>query len=249
MEASRTAVATLIARALHQTVDPWCRYADPVAVPLVAGYALARAVEARGEREGTGLLRQHVAARTVFAETALRVAVEARGVAQYVVLGAGYDTFAYRQPAWAAGLRIVEVDRAASQAAKRQALALGGIAIPANVTFAEIDFEHTSLRDGLAASGVDLGLPVFFSWLGVTIYLTRPAVEATLREIAGLAPGSAIAFTYAHRASMNGAWAIAAAAAGEPWLTAYDDDELRDVLEGIGYREIEVGDSCALAVV
>jgi methyltransferase (TIGR00027 family) len=249
MEASRTAVATLIARALHQTVDPWCRYADPVAVPLFAGYALARAVEARGEREGTGLLRQHVAARTVFAETALRNAVEARGVAQYVVLGAGYDTFAYRQPAWAAGLRIVEVDRAASQAAKRQALALGGIAIPANVTFAEIDFERTSLRDGLAASGIDFSLPAFFSWLGVTIYLTRTAVEATLREIAALVPGSAIAFTYAPRASMNGAWAAAAAAAGEPWLTAYDDDELGDVLGRIGFGDVEVGDSCALAVV
>jgi methyltransferase (TIGR00027 family) len=248
-EASRTAIATLAQRALHQTVDPEREYEDDVALRLFAGVALARATErfaARGE--SASVLRGHVVRRTIFAEERLRRAVTERGVTQYAVLGAGYDTFAYRQPDWARGLRIVEIDQPATQREKRQALELGGVAIPPNVAFAPVDFETTSLRDGLAAAGIDLAAPVFFSWLGVTMYLTRAAVEQTLATIAGFASGTEIAFTYT-RLGRSRAMADAATAAGEPWLTGFEDDELAALLRDTGFAGIEITGPCARAVV
>ncbi|HEX3463619.1 MAG TPA: class I SAM-dependent methyltransferase [Candidatus Elarobacter sp.] len=247
-EPSRTAIATLAQRALHQTVDAEQAYEDAVAVRLFAGVALARAAErfaVAGETSKT--LREHVVRRTVFAEERLHRAVLERGVAQYVVLGAGYDTFAYRQPEWASGLHIVEVDQPATQREKREALALGGVTIPPNLGFAAVDFERTSLRDALAAAGLDLGAPVFFSWLGVTMYLTRAAVEQTLATVAGFASGTEIAFTFT-RLGRSPVMAEAAAAAGEPWLTGFDDDELRALLESCGFGDIEITGPCARAL-
>jgi O-methyltransferase involved in polyketide biosynthesis len=138
-------------------------------------------------------------------------------------------------------------DEPASQAAKRRALRLGGVAIPVNVASAEIDFERTALRDAPAASGLDLAAPIFFSWLGVTVSLTRAAVEATLLELAHLTPGSEVAFTFAQHAFLDGEPAIAAAAAGEPWLTAFEKDELCALLERCAFSAIDVGDSWASA--
>ena len=129
-----------------------------------------------------------------FAEDRLREALE-RGVVQYVVLGAGYDTFAYRQPPGTSHLRVVEVDQPATQAAKLASLRDAAIAIPSNVTHAAIDFEHTSLREGLAQHGVAIDAPTFFSWLGVTMYLTREVVADTLGTLAAFPSGSEVVFT------------------------------------------------------
>src|SRR5207244_13614967 len=98
-----------------------------------------------------------------------------RGVTQDVILGAGFDTFAYRQPAWANGVRIFEVDQPASQAAKRERLEAVGIAVPANVTFAAIDFEQQTLEEGLTAAGFDPAACSCLSCLGVLVCVTREA--------------------------------------------------------------------------
>jgi len=248
-KASKTAIAALALRALHQTIDSEPAYEDDVAVRLFAGIALGPATKRFDEDPASSeALRKHIARRTVFAEERLRRAVLERGVAQYAVLGAGYDTFAYRQPEWARGLRVVEIDQPATQRAKREALALGGIAVPINVRFASIDFERTPLREGLTQAGIDLERPVFFSWLGVTMYLTREAVEQTLAAIAAFASGTEVAFTFT-RLGRSAALGERAAAAGEPWLTGFEDDELIALLRAVGFARVEIDGPCAAAVV
>lgn len=248
-KASKTAIGALALRALHQTIDPVPAYEDDVAVRLYAGVALGPAAKRFDEDPASSeALRTHIARRTVFAEERLRRAVLERGVAQYAVLGAGYDTFAYRQPEWARSLRIVEIDQPATQRAKREALTLGGIAVPSNVRFAAIDFERTPLRDALAQAGIDLAKPVFFSWLGVTMYLTREAVEQTLAAVAGFASGTEIALTFT-RLGRSAALGERAAAAGEPWLTGFEDEELIALLRARGFATIEIDGACAAAVV
>lgn len=140
-------------------------------------------------------LRGHVLVRSAFAEERLYAAI-ARGVRQVVILGAGYDTFAYRQPAGFEDVRIFEVDAPPTQAHKREMLARGGVPVPANVRFAPIDFERSSLGDGLRAAGLDAAQPAIFTWLGVMVYLTRDAAEGVLRFVGSLPHGSEIVFTF-----------------------------------------------------
>ncbi len=118
----------------------------------------------------------------------------ARGVGQYVLLGAGLDTFAYR--AIRQGLRVFEVDHPATQAWKRARLSEVRIATPDWVTYAPVDFERENIKDGLARAGFDLSRPAMFAWLGVTPYLTREAVMATLAFVATLPKGTEIVFDY-----------------------------------------------------
>jgi methyltransferase (TIGR00027 family) len=155
-----------------------------------------------------------------------------------VLLGAGLDTFAYRQPEWAHGLRVVEVDHPGTQGAKRRALAAAGIEIPPNVRFADIDFERETLAQGLARCGVHTAKPTFFSWLGVTMYLTREAIEATLRTVLSFPKRSGIVFTYAHTDSMNSRMATGSASAGEPWVSYFTPDELGAMLQGLGFSDV-----------
>ena len=135
-----------------------------------------------------------MAARSRYAEDRLAEAV-ANGVAQYVVLGAGLDTFAYRNPFPA--LRVFEVDFPATQEWKRAMLAEAGIALPASLTFVPLDFEHKTLAAGLADAGFDAGSAAFFGWLGVVPYLTLDAFRATLDAIAQLPAGTGVSFDYA----------------------------------------------------
>ena len=118
-----------------------------------------------------------MAARSRYAEDELARAV-AHGVTQYVILGAGLDTFAYRNPH--PGLRVFEVDHPATQAWKREQLQAAGIPIPPSLTFVPIDFEQQTLEAGLEHSGFDTNAAAFFSWLGVTPYLTHEACMTTL---------------------------------------------------------------------
>lgn len=203
-----------------------------------------RSLESAYQTPGARALRAHVLLRSRFAEDRLAESVR-RGIRQYVILGAGNDTFAYRQPEWAAAVHVVEVDHPASQEGKRERLAAAGISVPPNVTFAPVDFEHVSLRDALTANGVDLSAPVFFSWLGVTMYLTEAAVDAVLRTVAALPPSSEIAFTFARRdppdavAERDGpTLAERAAALGEPWLSYFEPDELDAKLRSFGFSNI-----------
>jgi len=246
-EPSRTAVGVAALRAAHQLIDGEPKLLDdPVVLRLLDAEIVDR-IRANPERLRTPLmaaLRTHVVVRSRYAEDRAGEAA-ARGVRQYISLGAGLDTFACRQPAWAAPLRIVEVDEPASQADKRERLARAAVAVPRNVTFVPIDFETTSLADGLAGHGIDVGAPTFVSWLGVMMYLTREAIDAVFRVVRGLPAGSEIVFTFSppldgSEAQRAGAAAFAgyAAGLGEPFVTQVTADALAEWLRGHGFTDI-----------
>ncbi|MGA9633267.1 MAG: SAM-dependent methyltransferase, partial [Candidatus Acidiferrales bacterium] len=202
--------------------------------------------------EGTGgdrlsrALRAFMAARSRYAEDELARAI-ARGAAQYVVLGAGLDTFGYRNPHAEGGLRVFEVDYPATQEWKRRQLEATEIEIPASVTFAPVDFERQTLADGLRAAGFDREKPAFFSWLGVTMYLSDEAIASTLGFVASLPPGGGIVFDYVvPRESLSliermalDALSRRVDAAGEPFRTFFDPKVLGERLIGIGFRSVE----------
>ena len=189
-------------------------------------------------------MRLFIAARSRFAEDALRLAV-GRGVGQLVILGAGLDTFAYRNPH--PTLRVFEVDHPATQAWKRERLAAAGIAVPSSLSFAAVDFERVGLAEGLASAGFDADAPVFFSWLGVVVYLSEDAIFETLGFIAGRPAGSEVAFTYSDRpdamqaaqARAYRARAAGVAALGEAWRTQFEPAALHARLRRLGFGEIE----------
>jgi methyltransferase (TIGR00027 family) len=243
--ASGTAYGVAMLRAAHQILDEAPPIlADPIIGPLLGSDTDARIrgdLERYQSRAARGL-RSHVVLRARFTEDALATAV-ARGVEQYVVLGAGLDTFAYRQPAWARGLEIIEVDHPASQSAKRGALARAGIAIPANVRYADIDFEHETLASGLARGGLSRARLTFFSWLGVTMYLTRDAIDAVLATVVSFPRGSEIVLTFAQPRKEDdgdgGRLAAGAAAIGEPWLSYFEPDEMAAVLSRHGFTTVQ----------
>ena len=182
-----------------------------------------------------------MAARSRYAEDELARAV-AHGVRQYVVLGAGLDTFAYRNPH--PELLVFEVDHPATQVWKREQLQAAGIAIPASLTFVPIDFERQTLGDGLGQSGFNGSAAAFFSWLGVTPYLTREACMITLSFIAKMPAGSGVVFDFAvdpallnpgQRQALE-ALSQRVARYGEPFQLFFDPGKLRDELKGMGFH-------------
>jgi len=248
-EPLRTSTAAGVAwlRAVHQLLDDPPRILDdPAIVTLLGTDGVKRLHDesARAQSPGARALRVHVLLRSRIAEDHLARAMH-RGVTQYVLLGAGYDTFIVRQPEWARALRIVEVDRPAIQEEKRVRLAAAGLVVPGNVVFAPIDFEHETLAEGLARNGVSLDRPTFFSWLGVTMYLTEPAIDATLRTVAATPAGSEIVFTFADPTPREGrdpdlpSLADRAASVGEPWLSYFTPDALERKLRAFGFGEVE----------
>ncbi|MGO9117910.1 MAG: class I SAM-dependent methyltransferase [Desulfomonilaceae bacterium] len=248
-EASRTALATAYMRAVHQLFDGEPRILeDPIVVRLIGETALQRINDPvnRYRSSEIGALRAHVVLRSRFAEDRLAAAV-LRSVTQYVILGAGLDTFAYRQPGWARALKIIEVDHVGTQTMKRSSLTAAGLAVPENVTFANVDFEHESLRDGLLRYEVSLDEPTFFSWLGVTVYLNEDAIDAVLRSVAAFRVGSEIVLTF--RQPIESATgkerdrlsrlAEHVASVGEPYVTYFEPDALEDKLRSIGFSKVE----------
>jgi methyltransferase (TIGR00027 family) len=245
MEANRpslTAEGAAALRAVHQILDQPPVFEDPLAIRILgADDGPLDAVLDRYDTAEMRPLRASIAVRSRYAEDALAAAV-ARGVRQYVLLGAGLDTFAYRNPHADEQLRVFEVDHPATQAWKRDRLERVGIPIPDLLTFVPIDFERETLPAALDRSGFDAGAPAFFSWLGVTVYLTREAVLDTLRFVATLALGSEIAFTYVARPSSGqtrSALGARARALGEPWQTFFEPSALERDLRGLGFREVE----------
>lgn len=187
-----------------------------------------------------------MAVRSRYAEDELACAVR-RGVHQYVVLGAGLDTFAYRNPHIEQGLRVFEVDYPATQAWKRERLQAANIEIPDSVVFAGTDFERQDLRAALSVTGFRNDQPAFFSWLGVVPYLTPGAFEDTMRFIAGMPVNSGVAFDYPiPRTSLNlmervalDALSARVARVGEPFQLFFDPEELADRLRAMGFRYLE----------
>lgn len=235
-----------IRRAAHQLLDTPKVLDDPLALRILGADAAAELQASLGAQQGriSRAIRAFMAVRSRHAEDELIRAI-ARGVTQYVVLGAGLDTFAYRHPA--STLRVFEVDYPATQAWKREKLAAAAIPIPSSVTFAPVDFERQALPEGLALAGFDRHAPSFFSWLGVTMYLTEDAIAPTLEFVASTPRGGGLAFDYAvPRSSLSLVSRLAldvmsrrVAAAGEPFRTSFDPQELCARLARIGLRAIE----------
>src|SRR5271156_2216596 len=193
---SRTALRVALRRAAHQLYDAQpLVFSDPVAVPIL-GEAYAeelRRTPTRPDRPFSVALRAFLLARSRYAEDNLGRAA-AGGVGQYVLLGAGLDTFAYRNPY--PELRVFEVDHPATQRWKIELLQRGGISIPGSLTFVPVDFESQSLSAQLQAGGFDRSAPAFFAWLGVVPYLTLAAFRTTLGFIAEQPEGSGVTLDY-----------------------------------------------------
>lgn len=240
--ASRTALATAYMRAAHQLLDPPPRILeDPAALAVLGAGAgqVIRESAARSQTPEGRALRAHMVLRSRFAEDRLAAAV-GRGVTQYVILGAGFDTFAVRQPPWARGLRILEVDHAGTQELKRSHLAAAGLVVPSNAGFATIDFERESLRDGLVRHAISPGQRTFFSWLGVTLYLREDAIDAVLGSVAESASGSEIVLTFASASDTPRLVAARAAQAGEPWLSFFEPAQMQEKLREVGFTSVEL---------
>jgi methyltransferase (TIGR00027 family) len=242
---SYTAMRAAGHRAAHQVVEQGRVFRDPLALP-VFGETPEAVFGDELQSAATRGMRFLIAARSRFAEESLAAAV-ARGVRQYVLLGAGLDTFAHRNPFAGAGLTVFEVDHPATQGWKRTRLAEAGLTPPASLTFAPVDFERQTLAEGLAAAGFDAAQPSFFAWLGVVIYLSREAVIETLRFIAGQPAGSEVVFDYgmprsAYPAAQRDYHArrdARMAALGEPWITRFDPAEIAQDLTALGFDELE----------
>jgi len=247
--ASETALSVARLRAIHQLRDDEPKILnDPVVVRLLGEETIRRIEEYDVARESALVraLRSHVVSRSRFAEDRLSEAV-ARGVSQYVMLGAGLDTFAYRQPAWTKDLRIFEVDHPASQAVKLRMLEAQGIATPPNARYVSADFEQpSSIAEALRARDFDLQSPAFVTCLGVLVYLEPPAVDGILTFVASLTPGSEFVATISAPqseldeggASARAKLAAAAAAVGEPWRTHLTADEFESRLRSLGFRAV-----------
>jgi methyltransferase (TIGR00027 family) len=194
-EPSRTALMIARQRAAHQVLDHGSILNDPFAMSIL-GEDETDVVQAATMHPVASIGRLFTAARSRIAEDALSAAVE-RGVRQIVILGAGLDTFALRNPH--GDLVIYEVDHPATQAGKRQRLADAEIALPAWLIFVPVDFEKDSVEDGLgeklAATGFQQGAPAFFTWLGVVPYLTEEAIGRTLDYISSI-QSSEVVFDY-----------------------------------------------------
>jgi methyltransferase (TIGR00027 family) len=186
-------------RAAHQLYDaPPLVFDDPIAVPILGPHAAE--IERTPARDPANkprpfsiALRAFVVARSRYAEDLLARAV-AGGVTQYVLLGAGLDTFAHRNPY--PSLRVFEVDHPATQQWKQELLLAVSLPAVANLTYAPVDFERQSLRDQLHTAGFNPSAPSFFAWLGVVPYLTLDAFRATLSFISAQPSGSGLVFDY-----------------------------------------------------
>jgi methyltransferase (TIGR00027 family) len=241
---SQTARGAAAHRAIHQKLEGGAIFKDPFALRILDQETVARLDEIAAD-DSLRRWRLLIAARSRFSEDTMAGCI-AGGVRQVVVLGAGLDTFALRNPYADLGVRVFEVDYPATQMWKRDRLKAAGLAEPPSLAFAPVDFEREGLAEGLTRAGFKLNEPAFFQWLGVVPYLTKDAVVSTLKFISGV-PQAAVVFEYgeplqnlsAERRATFMAMAERTAARGEPFLCFFDPIELRQLLQGQGFNVIE----------
>ncbi len=241
-----TAVRVALWRALHVEIDP-----PPHVLEDEIGLRLAAPADgwqARPDMDpaGTRGFRASIVARARFIED-LVAGQAGRGVSQYVILGAGLDTFAQRRPQIASGMRVFEVDQPGPQAWKRQRLAELGFGVPDWLRLVPVDFERgTSWWERLAEAGFDPGEPAVVASTGVSMYLTREATAATLRQLAALASGSTLAMTFllppellddADRAGLQ-ASQKGARASGTPFVSLYRPEEMLAMARDAGFAGV-----------
>jgi methyltransferase (TIGR00027 family) len=187
--------------------------------------------------EGTRTFRTSIVARARFIED-LVAEERARGVDQYVILGAGLDTFAQRRPEIASSLRVFEVDQPAPQAWKQQRLIELGYGVPDRLHFVPVDFEKDAWSERLAQSGFDANRPAVVSATGLSLYLTKEANFEMLRGIASFAPGSTLAFTFILPAEVDESVQKSARASGTPFLSFFTPPEMLDLGREAGFRNV-----------
>ena len=238
-----TAVRVALWRALHVQAD-----APPYVIEDEIGLRLADPGDGWRDRpdmdvEGTRRTRASIVARARFVED-LVVEQAGRGVDQYVVLGAGLDTFAQRRPELGAGLRVFEVDQPGPQTWKRRRLTELGYGVPDWLRLVPVDFEG-DWWGRLVAAGLDPGRPAVVAATGVIMYLTQEAITATLRLVAGLAPGSLLAATFLRplddvepdqRSQLRTA-ERGARAAGTPFRSFFTPPQMLELAREAGFRE------------
>jgi len=245
---SQTAVLTALARDLYRQEQPPVVLDDYLASGLASeeGLALRRRLQAQVPRSHLLAFCRWVCVRSRYAEDLVDAAAS-RGVEQYVILGAGLDSFAYRDTDRHLSLRVFEVDHPASQAWKRRRLRTLGVEHPSNLVFAPVDFERETLHEGLEAAGFDFALPAVYSWIGVTMYLSLAAINATLTTIARNAPGTQLALTYNQpstvlddlSAKVTATFASIATELGEPFISLFVPDQITDLLRQHAFDQIE----------
>jgi methyltransferase (TIGR00027 family) len=248
-EPSVTAQGAAVQRAAHQLLETPLVFEDPLALRIL-GAERVKSIALnlpRFRSAGSRAMRAFLVTRSRYAEDELARACR-DGVRQYLVLGAGLDTFAYRH-AYGPRLRVFEVDHPSTQAWKRAQLREQAIRIPRSLTFVPVDFEKDSLAARLREAGFRRDAPVFISWLGVTMYLTQDAVFQTLRFVArSCARGSAIVFDFSLPDELLGEAereararrAARVAAAGEPWISHFDPARLAGALAASGFSATSV---------
>jgi methyltransferase (TIGR00027 family) len=240
-----TAVRVALWRAMHVEVD-----AEPHVIEDEVGLRLAAPDgdwRSRPDMDPvfTRSFRAAIVARARFIEDLVAEQVD-RGVRQYVLLGAGLDTFAQRRPDIASRLRIFEVDRREPQAWKRARLVELGFGVAEWLALVPVDFEVSSWRDELLAAGFDSSRPAVVASTGVSMYLTEEANAATLRQIASFVPNSTLAMTFllplelldeedraGFQIAQNGA-----RAAGTPFISFFAPDAMLELARQCGFRHV-----------
>ena len=252
--ASTTAVLAAAIRASHLRWHQPPIVADTYAIHMITpfwrlvanNWAMNRLIVHRLLKQFKPIHTENIL-RLRFAEDHLREAVAA-GARQYVILGAGLDSFCLRQGDLADRLRIFEVDRPASQDMKRDKLLSINGHLPANLVFTPVDFETERLDEALTRAGYDTAEPAFFSWLGTSYYLTRDAVRDTFGRIAAVAaPGTRVALDYKYPRHLVPADGLLfadkldqfVAKRGEPMLSMFTPDELNAELGRAGFTELD----------
>jgi methyltransferase (TIGR00027 family) len=250
-----TAVRTALWRAMHVQIDPPPHVLeDEIGLQLAAPDGDWRGRPDMDPARTSGF-RAAIVARARFIE-GLVAEQAAHGVAQYVLLGAGLDTFAQRRPQVASRLRVFEIDQPGHQAWKRQRLIELGFGIPDWLRLVPVDFEaNGSWWQQLAAAGFDPGQPAVVASTGVSMYLTQDATAATLRQLAALAPGSTVAMTFllpsellddadrsGLQASRNGA-----RASGTPFISFYTPQEMLALAREAGFKDARHVSGASLA--
>ena len=246
-EPSRTAIGAAIHRAAHQLLDRPIVFDDPVALRIL-GADRVRWLGgnlARYQTSASRGMRAFLVTRSRYAEDQLARAFK-QGTRQYIVLGAGLDTFAYRNP-YDRHLRVFEIDHPSTQTWKRRRLLDQRIEMPRTLTFVPVDFEKQSLHQRLGQFGFRRNAPAFISWLGVTMYLTRDAVMQSLRFVAqSCARGSEIVFDFSMPDELLGEAerlarakrAERVASIGEPWISTFDPPTLTRDLTALGFSQV-----------
>ena len=239
-----SALSVALQRAAHQLLEQPPVLDDPLALRIIGAQEAAqlRAELSHYQDSLPRHLRTSVVLRSRVADDAWAAAA-ARGVRQFVVLGAGLDTAAWRHPQTG---HVWEVDLPSTQAWKRDCLRAADLTPPSNLRFVPVDFETSSLAAELAQAGFDRSQPAFFCWLGVSMYLELAAIEDTLRYIASCGPGSAVVFDYAaplHTLNPMARKAVQLmsehlAQRGEPWKTYFETAALIEKLQGLGFAQI-----------